>query len=447
MEIALLFILILINGIFAMSEMSLISSGKARLQKLLDEKRAGAKTALKLHQEPAYFLSTVQIGITSVGILSGAFGEDILSEPLKQQLIKLPQLAAYAEQIALAITVIIVTYFSVVMGELLPKRLALLNPEKIALIVARPMQILATISSPLVWLLSASSNLLLWLLRVKPASQTPITNEEIKILMDMGSAAGVFHASESHLVTNVLQLDEQRVGAIMTPRNAIYSIDLDLEPDEINALIADCPYSRVVVCHGGLENIQGILHRSDLLKFLMAAESFNLQSLLDAPLYLPDSSTLTHLLEFFKENRGDFALIANEYGELEGLVTLSDVLKAIVGEIPHPDNDFDPDVVQRGDGSWLIDGGLSISQLKTVIGFKGQFPGETENAFNTLGGMILFVMEKIPQVSDHFVLENWYFEVMDIDGIRIDKVFVANHTDQAGTQPLAIQTTPRVATP
>ena len=435
MELALLFVLILINGLFAMSEMSLISSGKARLQKLVDEKRAGAKAALKLHHEPSYFLSTVQVGITSVGILSGALGEDILSEPLKQQLSKLPLLASHADNIALTITVVLITYFSVVMGELVPKRLALLNPERIALIVARPMKILATISSPLVWLLSASSNLLLWLMRAQKSTQTPITNEEIKILMDMGSEAGVFHASESHLVANVLQLDEQRVGAIMTPRKAIYSIDMNHDHHEINTMIADCPYARVIVCNGGLDNILGILHRSDLLKSLMAAEAFNLVSLLRPPLYVPDSSTLTHLLEFFKENRGDFALIANEYGELEGLVTMSDVLKAIVGEIPHTETDFDPDVVQREDGSWLLDGSLSISRLKSVIGLNGQFPGETENSFNTVGGFILFVMEKIPRVADNFTFENWYFEVVDIDGIRIDKVFVANITNNNMAKP------------
>jgi putative hemolysin len=435
MELALLFVLILINGLFAMSEMSLISSSKARLQKLVDEKRAGAKAALKLHHEPSYFLSTVQVGITSVGILSGALGEDILSEPLKQQLSKLPLLASHADNIALTITVVLITYFSVVMGELVPKRLALLNPERIALIVARPMKILATISSPLVWLLSASSNLLLWLMRAQKSTQTPITNEEIKILMDMGSEAGVFHASESHLVANVLQLDEQRVGAVMTPRKAIYSIDMNHDHHEINTMIAYCPYARVIVCDGGLDNILGILHRSDLLKSLMAAEAFNLVSLLRPPLYVPDSSTLTHLLEFFKENRGDFALIANEYGELEGLVTMSDVLKAIVGEIPHTETDFDPDVVQREDGSWLIDGSLSISRLKSVIGLNGQFPGETENSFNTVGGFILFVMEKIPRVADNFTFENWYFEVMDIDGIRIDKVFVANITNNNMAKP------------
>jgi putative hemolysin len=405
------------------------------LQKLVDEKRAGAKAALKLHHEPSYFLSTVQVGITSVGILSGALGEDILSEPLKQQLSKLPLLAAHADNIALTITVVLITYFSVVMGELVPKRLALLNPERIALIVARPMKILATISSPLVWLLSASSNLLLWLMRAQKSTQTPITNEEIKILMDMGSEAGVFHASESHLVANVLQLDEQRVGAVMTPRKAIYSIDMNHDHHEINTMIAYCPYARVIVCDGGLDNILGILHRSDLLKSLMAAEAFNLVSLLRPPLYVPDSSTLTHLLEFFKENRGDFALIANEYGELEGLVTMSDVLKAIVGEIPHTETDFDPDVVQREDGSWLIDGSLSISRLKSVIGLNGQFPGETENSFNTVGGFILFVMEKIPRVADNFTFENWYFEVMDIDGIRIDKVFVANITNNNMAKP------------
>ncbi|MEY4718316.1 MAG: hypothetical protein RL563_934 [Pseudomonadota bacterium] len=426
MDIAIILILILINGIFAMSEMSLVSSGKARLQKLADEKRAGADAALKLHDEPSRFLSTVQVGITSVGILSGALGEDALTEPLKDQFIQLPLLAPYAESLALVATVILITYFSVVVGELVPKRLALLSPEGIALFVARPMNALALMASPLVWLLSSSSNLLLRIMRAHQPPQTTVTNEEIKILMDMGSEAGVFHASEGHLVSNVLKLDEQRVGAIMTTRKDIFVIDLADESHEVNRLIANCPHSKALICRDGLDNVLGILRRSDLLKTLMNGESPDITQVLQTPLYVPDSLTLPHLLEFFREKRSDFALIVNEYGDLEGLVTLGDVLKAIVGEMPTADDDFDPDVVQRDDGSWLVDGGLSINRLKSVIGMTGQFPGETANSFNTVGGLILYVLERIPRVADNFDYEDWYFEVVDIDGIRIDKVLVAN---------------------
>jgi putative hemolysin len=425
MDIALIFILILINALFAMSEMALLSSGKARLQKLADEHRSGAQAALKLHQEPSRFLSTVQVGITLVGILSGALGEEALTEPLTVQLRQLPYLAPYAESLALVITVISITYFSVVVGELVPKRLALLRPEGIAVAIARPMNGLSLIATPLVWLLSASSNVLLRLMRAHQPQQTTVTNEEIKILMDIGSEAGIFHAQEGQLVSNVLKLDEQRVGAVMTPRKDIYLIDLEEDEQEIRRLIAECPYDKAVVCRDGIENVVGILQRSDLLKWLMNNSEFNIESVVHPPLYIPDSLTLPHLLEFFREVHDDFALIVNEYGEAEGIVTLSDVLKAIVGDLPSLEVDLDPDIVQREDGSWLVNASLSISRLKSVLGIAGHFPGETAIAFNTVGGFILFYLERIPQVADHFVYNGWYFEVVDVDGTRIDKVLVA----------------------
>jgi putative hemolysin len=431
-DIGLIVILILINGLFAMSEMSLVSSGKARLQKLVDERRAGAKAALKLHQEPSRFLSTVQVGITSVGILSGALGEDALTVPLYKQLVKFPLLVPYAETLSLVLTVILITYFSVVVGELVPKRLALLRPEGIATVVARPMNGLALLASPLVWLLSSSSSLLLRLMGAHRPPQTTVTNEEIKLLMEIGSESGVFHASEGTLVANVLRLDEQRVGAIMTPRKEIYAIDLAEGDCEARGKIADCPYSRAVICRNGFENVLGILHRSDLLKTVMGGGEFDIATSLRPSLYVPDSMTLAHLLEFFREARADFALIVNEYGDLEGLVTLSDVLKAIVGDLPSVESELDPDVVQREDGSWLVNGGLSIKLLKTVIGMNGYFPGEANNAYNTVGGFILFQMEKIPRVADNFAYQDWYFEVVDIDGIRIDKVLITPKSDEPG---------------
>lgn len=426
MNIGLILVLILINGVFAMSEMSLASSRKARLQKLADERRAGAKMALQLHQEPSRFLSTIQVGITSVGILSGALGEDALTVPLHQQLLKFPLLEPYAEVLALVLTVVLITYFSVVVGELVPKRLALLRPESIAVIVARPINGLAVIASPLVWLLSASGNLLLRIMGAHRPPQATVSNEEIKMLMEIGSETGVFHASEGHLVANVLRLDEHRVGAIMTPRNSIYLIDMADGEAAIRDKIADCPYLRAVVCRNGLENVLGILRRSDLLKIVMAGAEFNLEETLRPPLYVPDSMTLTQLLEFFREVRADFALIVNEYGEMEGLVTLSDVLKAIVGDMPGVEPDSEPDVVQRDDGSWLVDGGLSISRLKSLIGMNGNFPGESDHAFNTVGGFILFYLEKMPHAADKIEYGDWYFEVMDIDGIRIDKVLITH---------------------
>ena len=424
MDIGLILILIVINGIFAMSEMALVSSRKTRLQKLSAERKSAANTALKLHAEPSRFLSTVQVGITSVGILSGALGEDALTTPLHEQLMQIPYLAPYADGLALSLTVVLITYFSVVVGELVPKRLALLRPEGIALFVARPMNALAVIASPLVWILSASSNVLLKIMRTNRTPQATVTNEEIKLLMELGSEAGVFHASEGHLVANVLKLDEQRVGAVMTPRQDMFVIDLEDEPAEVMAQIAESDYSRVIICRGSLEHIVGILHRSDLLKVVMSGAEVNIAKTVRPALYVPDSMSLTHLLEFFRESRADFALIVDEYGELEGLVTLSDVLKAIVGDLPSEDDEFDPDIVRREEGSWLVDGGLSIKRFKSVVGIPDDLPGEADNSYNTIGGFILFFLEKIPRVADHFEYADWHFEVVDIDGTRVDKVLV-----------------------
>jgi putative hemolysin len=424
MDIGLIVILIFINGLFAMSEMALVSSGKARLQKLVDERRAGAKSALKLHQEPNRFLSTIQVGITLVAIVNGVLGDEAFTGPIYQQLHKIPLVAPHADVLSRVLTVILITYLTVVIGELVPKRLALLRPEGIAVIVARPMNLLAIIASPLVWWLSISSNLLLRLMRANRPPETTVSNEEIKILMEIGYENGVFHASESTLVANILRLDEQRVGAIMTPRKDIFSIDLAETVEDVRHKIAESSYSRTVICKNGLENVLGILDRSDLLKTVMNGAALDIIDHLRPALYVPESMTLVYLLEFFRKNHADFALIVNEYGETEGLVTLGDVLSAIVGDLPSIESELDPDVVRREDGSWLVDGGLSIKRLKTVIGMNAYFPGETTNAYNTVGGFILFQLEKIPRVADHFVYTDWYFEVVDIDGIRIDKVLI-----------------------
>lgn len=425
MDIGLILILIFINGLFAMSEMAIVSSRKARLQKLASERKPGANAALKLHEEPSHFLSTIQVGITSVGILSGALGEDALTTPIYEQLVKIPTLAPYAEGIALTLTVVLITYFSVVIGELFPKRLALLHSESIAVVIARPMSGLARIASPLVWLLSSSGNLLLRIIGAHRPREDSVTNEEIKLLMEMGSEAGVFHASEERLVANVLKLDELRVGAIMTPRQEIVAIDLTAPEDDVKRKIADCRHTRVVVCRDGLENVLGILHRGDLLKSMMEGV-FDIEKTLRPALFVPDSITLTHLLELFREEHADFALIVDEYGEMEGLVALSDVLTAIVGDFPTVESELDPDVVQRDDGSWLIDGSVSIARLKSILDINTDFPDEMANVYNTIGGFILFYLERVPHVADNFEYGDWRFEVVDIDGTRIDKVLITS---------------------
>jgi len=426
LNIGLILLLILINGVFSMSEMSVVSSTKARLQKLIAERRLGAKAALALHEKPTHFLSTVQVGITAVGILSGALGEDVLRTPLHKEILKIPMLAPHADILALILTVTIITYFSVVIGELVPKRLALQNPEGIAATIAKPMQGLALVVSPLVWLLSASSHFLLRLLRLRRTQETTVTDEEIRIMMEMGAESGVFHASESQLVNNVMKLDEMRVAAIMIPRQEIFMIDSLEDANKLRRKVEDCPYTQIVVCRAGFENVLGILHCGNLLKKMLSNPEFNIEKGLRPPLYVQESMMLTHLLSHFREARSDLALVVNEYGDIEGLVTLMDVLTAIVGELPgiFPESTFE--VTQRADGSWLMDGNLPISQLKSAIGMTGQFPGESANAYHTLAGMILSYLERLPHVADSCEIEGWRFEIVDLDGSRIDKVLVSS---------------------
>lgn len=427
MDIALLFALILLNGVFAMSEIAIVSSRKARLIGLADDGNRGAQAAVRLHEDPSNFFSTIQVGITSIGILSGAMGETALADPLAVWLAGFPLIEPYARTIALSIVVVGITYCSVVVGELVPKRLALLAPETIASLISRPMVLLALIARPLVVVLSVSSNTLLRLAGARRTEEPPITDEEINVLMGQGAEAGVFHQSEQQIVSNVLRLDEQRVGAIMTPRKDIFAVDLDDPEEEIRARIADSPYSRVLVCRDGIEHVLGVLQTGSLLKRSLAGitiDRASIEALLTPPLYVPDTVSTAQLLENFRRTRKHLALLVDEYGDLQGLVTVNDVLAAIVGDISVEDINEVQEIVQREDGSWLVDGSTSISKLKSVVGLEEELPGEESGGFHTVGGFVLHVLGRIPVPADHFEMPGLRIEVMDMDRNRIDKVLV-----------------------
>ena len=425
MDIVLLIFLILLNGVLAMSEIAVVSSRKSRLQKLADDGSPGAKTALRLNEEPSSFLSTVQVGITTVGILSGAIGENALAEPLANWLSALPFMQPYAHGIALSLVVIALTYFSVVVGELVPKRLGLLAPETVAAIIASPMTLLSRVTRPLVWLLSSSSTMILKLIGARKSSEAPVSDDEINVLMEQGAEAGVFHESEQAIVSNVLRLDEQRIGAIMTHRNDIYVLDLDAPEEEIRNCLSESPYTRIVVCRDGLDHVIGILRTADLLKLALTGEALDIERYLRPPLFVPEGVTTTHLLESFRKARQQCALIVDEYGELQGLVTLTDVLTSIVGDIPSSDPSEAEDIISREDGSWLIDGSVPIERLKLAVDIEDDLPGEDENAYNTLGGLIMCVLGRIPVVPDSFEVAGFRFEVVDMDKNRVDKVLVS----------------------
>ncbi len=432
MDLLLILLLILLNGVFAMSEIAVVSSRKARLQNLADDGSLGAQAALSLHQEPSSFLSTIQVGITLVGILNGAIGEAAVADPLAEWIGRIPLLTPYAKAVALTITVVGLTYFSVVVGELVPKRLALLAPEGIAALMARPMMILARITHPLVIILSGSCTAILRVLGARRKEEPPVTDDEIKVLMEQGAEAGVFHESEQEIVSNVLRLDEQRISAIMTPRRDMFVIDLDEDEAEIWQRIVETAFSRLVVCRDGLEHVLGVLQTGDLLKKALPGGHVTLadiEALLRPPLYVPESVTTTQLLESFRRARLQFALIIDEYGEVQGLVTLTDVLAAIVGELSVPEAPEDRDMLQREDGSWLVDGDVGIERLKSVLDIEDDLPGEDEHSFHTLGGFIMHVLGRIPTPTDHFEALGWRFEVMDMDRNRVDKVLLSRSSE------------------
>ena len=428
MDIVLILLLILLNGVFAMSEIAVVSSRKSRLQNLADDGSLGAEAALSLHHEPSSFLSTIQVGITLVGILSGAIGEAAVADPLAAWIARIPLFEPYAKAVALTITVIGLTYFSVVVGELVPKRLALLAPEGIASLMARPMMILARVTHPLVVVLSGSCSMILRVLGARRKDEPPVTDDEIKVLMEQGAEAGVFHESEQEIVSNVLRLDEQRISAIMTPRRDMFVIDLDEDEAGVWQRIIETSFSRLVVCRGGLEQVLGVLQTGDLLKQALPGGHVTLadiEALLRPPLYVPESVTTQQLLESFRRARLQFALIIDEYGDVQGLVTLTDVLAAIVGELSVPEAPEDRDMLQREDGSWLVDGDVGIERLKSVLDIGDDLPGEDEHSFNTLGGFIMHVLGRIPAPTDHFEAAGWRFEVMDMDRNRVDKVLLS----------------------
>lgn len=434
MDIALLFLLILLNGVFAMSEMAVVSARKARLHSMADDGSPGAAAALALNNEPSGFLSTVQVGITIVAILSGLIGETVLADPLTLWLSAFPGMEPYARGISLTLVVLGLTYLSVVIGELVPKRMALMAPETVAALIARPMMWLARAARPLVWLLSSSSDLLLRLIGARPKDEPPVTNEEINVLMGQGAEAGVFHESEQEIVSNVLRLDEQRVGAIMTPRKDLYTLDLDATDDELRQQIADSPHSRIIVCRDGLDHIVGVLQTGNLLKRSLSGELLRRQDVEAAvtpPLYLPETMTITQLLANFRRARLKFALIVDEYGDLQGLVTLTDVLTFIVGEVSLSETVEQHDMVQRDDGSWLMDGDVTVERIKTVLEVDEELPGQEDNAFHTLGGFMMHMLRRVPVPGDHFEYANFRFEVMDMDKNRVDKVLIARTLPEA----------------
>jgi len=422
-EILIIFLLILANGLFSMSEIAVLSSRKARLQQLANKGDAKAQVALDLANSPNRFLYTVQVGITLIGILAGAFGGATLAKKLAVVLNTIPLLDPYSEALSFTIVVLVITYLSLIVGELVPKRLALNSPEKIASAIAIPMRFLDAVAYPVVHLLSASTDITVRLLGIKPSTEPEVTEEEIKVLMQQGTDAGTFEEAEQNMVERVFRLGDRRVSSLMTPRPDIVWLDLEDPLDDNRKQMIESMHSRFPVCQGEIDNVLGVIHVNDLMARILEGQPLDLVASLRQPLFVPESTRALKVLESFKRSSTHVALVVDEYGVLQGLVTLNDILEAIVGDIPSINPLDEPQIVQREDGSWLLDGMLPIDELKELFDIA-EIPEEDRGSYHTLGGFVVMHLGRIPIAADHFQWSNLRFEVMDMDGNRVDKVLV-----------------------
>ena len=424
MEILILLFLILLNGAFAMSEMAVVSSRKVRLQQWAEDGRKGAQTALALAKEPSNFLSTIQVGITVIGVTMGAFGEAALSRDVAAWLARWPLFAEAAQPLGTAIVVICITLASLIIGELVPKRLALLNPEAIASAVARPMRMLSALAYPVVRILSLATEGTLKLLRLRESTEPPVTEDEIQAMMEQGAEAGVFEEHEQALVKRVFRIDEMRVTGVMTPRSDIVYVDLDEDLQTNMQRIAQSNHSRFPVVRGGPENVIGFVPVKGLTEDAVPGRPFDIASKLVKPLFVPQTLTVMETVEAFKKHRQTMAIVVNEYGEVQGLVTLNDVMEALVGDIATLDEDAERDIVERSAGSWLVEGGVSIERFKDVLDIEEELPEEDTGEYHTIGGFVMMQLGRVPLAGDKFRWGQYEFEVVDMDRNRVDKLIV-----------------------
>lgn len=414
--------LIATNGVLAMSEIAIVSSRRARLLQLAESGSRGATRALELAGDPTRFLSTVQVGITSIGILSGAVGEATIAGRLRVALSAIPVVAPYAEAASLVIMVLGLTYVSLIVGELVPKRLAMTRPEHIASLIARPMQWLASLTRPIVYLLSLSTDTILALLRAKKATGPAVTLEEFRLLIQQGAAEGVFEKTEQEIVTNVLDLSDRHVTEVITPRSEIAYLDLRDSFEENRERLKQSPHSVVPLCDGGLDSVVGFVRATDILQRMLGNEPLDLRALATPPLFVPHSMTIMKALEQFKRMHLRVALIVDEFGNVDGLVSLADVMTAIVGHLPTAPGE-EPLIVRRGDGTWLIDGMLDLDALSRELGID-TLADDLRDHYHTVAGLAMYALGRMPKTGDVFERDGFRFEIVDMDGHRVDSVLV-----------------------
>lgn len=420
-ELSILALLILANGLFAMSEIAVVSARKTRLQQQAEEGDRRARVALDLANAPNQFLATIQIGISLVGVLAGAFGGATVAGKLSDALDDVPSLAPYSDTLSVGVVVLAITYLSLVIGELVPKRLGLNNAERVAAAVAPAMRGLSRLASPIVRLLDLSTSLVLRLLRVRTEEEEPVSEEEIKLMMRQGTEVGVFEPEEHEMVMQVFRLADQTINAIMTPRPEVIWLDLEDPPQETLQLIGSGGHSRFPVARGDLDHVIGLVYAQDLLARAIAGAPLNVEELVRPALFLPERVIALEAVARLRETRSDAALVIDEYGGFQGLLTTYDILEAIVGDLPAAGEEIESEAVLREDGSWLLDGMLPVDELREVLALA-QLPYESKAHYQTLGGLVMVALGRVPNAGDRFDCCGWRFEVLDMDGHRVDKV-------------------------
>ena len=422
MGTAILLLLFLVNGVFAMAELAVVSSRRERLQILADSGNAGARAAIELSREPSNLLSTVQVGITLIGILAGAFGGATLTAELAGLLAPLPVVGPYAEGIALIAVVAAITFGSVVLGELVPKQLALRNPERVAASLARPMHTLSRLTRPVVRLLNLTTAGTLRLLGVRGQGQDEmVSEEEIRTLLEQGAASGVIEAAERDMVDGIFRFGDRQLRSLMTPRTEIVWLDVDADETSVRETVLSSGYSRFPVCDGTIDHVIGVVLARELLAEMASGRPPDLRALARPALFLPETMLALRALEKFKQTGIQGALLVDEFGGIDGLVTIIDMMEAIVGDIPSVSEIAAPPVVRREDGSWLVDGQLDVEEVRELLNVA-QLPDEDD--FHTLGGFVMTRLNRLPRVGDTFAWGDYRFEVVDMDGNRVDKVLI-----------------------
>jgi putative hemolysin len=428
MEILILFLLLIVNGLFSMYEIALVSSSKARLETLAHKGNNNAKEVLKQLNEPEKILSTIQIGITLIGIITGAFGGIALADDLTPFFQNISWFASYAHQFAFVTVVAIITYFSLIIGELVPKSLALNNPEKISVNLVVFMQILTKITFPFVFLLSISTKLINKTLGIKTGENRPITEEELKFFLNQSSEQGILDKEETEMIKDVFRFTDKKASELMVHRTEVAYIDLNDSKDEVLKKIKENHFSKYLLCNDNIDEILGIVSVKDIILLIFSEEHFDLQTIAQTPVYIPENLTANQILEVIKSQKTNFCVVINEYGSIEGIITLHDLTESIFGDILEENEDDQHPIVLRQDGSYLVDGSMLIDDFMDEMNIY-LYEDIENSGFSTLGGLALHFLESIPKEGDTFSYKNLKFEIMDMDRNRVDKILVIKNPE------------------